>query len=85
MKNPIEGNHLLYGFLTAGSNDVVRPIHAKAMPVMLTTPKECDTWLSAEPAGALKLQRPLPADQLKIVANGQREDRVPEAQPSFLS
>jgi putative SOS response-associated peptidase YedK len=41
---------------------------------MLTTPAECNAWLSTEPAGALKLQRPLPADQLKIVAMGQRED-----------
>jgi putative SOS response-associated peptidase YedK len=65
---------LLYGFLTTDPNDVVRPIHAKAMPVMLTTPAECDAWLSAEPAEALKLQRPLPAEQLKIVAKGERED-----------
>jgi putative SOS response-associated peptidase YedK len=67
-KAPVEGNHLLYGFLTTDANDMVRPIHAKAMPVMLTTPAECDAWLSAEPAEALTLQRLSPADQLKIVA-----------------
>jgi putative SOS response-associated peptidase YedK len=78
-KAPVEGNHLLYGFLTTDPNDVVRPIHAKAMPVMLTTPAECDAWLSAEPAEALKLQRPLPAHQLKIVATGQREDPVQQS------
>jgi len=69
-----EREHLLFSFLTTESNDVVRPIHAKAMPVMLTTAEECDIWLSAEPEEALKLQRPLPADRLKIVAKGERND-----------
>jgi putative SOS response-associated peptidase YedK len=66
--------HLLFSFLTTEPNDVVRPIHAKAMPVILTTPGEFDAWLSAEPDEALKLQRPLPLDQMKIVAKGQRQD-----------
>jgi len=66
--------HLLFSFPTTESNDVVRPIHAKAMPVMLTTPAEFDTWLTAEPDEALKLQRPLPADRLKIVAKAERKD-----------
>jgi len=60
--------------LTTESNDIVRPIHAKAMPVILTTAAEFDAWLSAEPDEALKLQRPLPADRLKIVAKGERKD-----------
>jgi putative SOS response-associated peptidase YedK len=34
--------HLLFSFLTTETNDMVRPIHAKAMPVMLTTPAEFD-------------------------------------------
>ena len=66
--------HLLFSFLTTEANDVVRPIHAKAMPVMLTTAEECDVWLSADVEDALKLQRPLPADQLKVVAKGERKD-----------
>jgi len=66
--------HLLFSFLTTESNDIVRPIHAKAMPVILTTAAEFDAWLSAEPDEALKLQRPLPADRLKIVAKGERKD-----------
>jgi len=80
-----ERDHLLFAFLTTSSNDVVKPIHAKAMPVLLTTDEEFETWLSAEPADALKLQRPLPADKMKIVAKGQREDGVPEVQPSLPS
>jgi len=32
--------HSLFAFLTTASNEVVRPIHAKAMPVLLTKPDE---------------------------------------------
>jgi putative SOS response-associated peptidase YedK len=73
-KPPVKGDHRLYGFLTTEPNEVVRPIHAKAMPVILTSPAEYDAWLSADASEALKLQRPLPADHLKIVAIGARED-----------
>jgi putative SOS response-associated peptidase YedK len=66
--------HLLSSFLTTESNDVVRPIHAKAMPVMLTTAAEFGAWLSADVEGALKFQRPLPAGQLSIVSRGARQD-----------
>ena len=69
---------MLYGFLTTAPNAVVAPVHSKAMPAILTTEEECDAWLSAEPAEALKLQRPLPDDQLTIVARGEREDEAPE-------
>jgi putative SOS response-associated peptidase YedK len=54
----------LFGFLTTEPNDVVGPIHPKAMPVILTTPAE----------DALKLQRPLPDSALAIVARGERKD-----------
>jgi putative SOS response-associated peptidase YedK len=52
------------------------------MPAILTTLEECDAWLSAEAAEALKLQRPLPGGQLMIVARGEREDPPPGALPS---
>ena len=57
----------LYGFLTTEPNAVVAPIHPKAMPVVLTTQDEVDTWLSAPWEEAKALQRPLPADRLMIV------------------
>jgi putative SOS response-associated peptidase YedK len=63
--NPIEGRHLLYGFLTTEPNDIVAPIHPKAMP-------------GAPWAEACTLQRPLPDGVLKIIASGQREDPPPE-------
>jgi hypothetical protein len=47
------------------------------MPVILRTVGECDAWLTADPAEALKMQRPLPDDALKIVAKGEKEDPPP--------
>ena len=44
---PIPGPHLVYGFLTTAPNAIVEPIHPKAMPVILTTPEECDVWMHA--------------------------------------
>jgi putative SOS response-associated peptidase YedK len=67
------GEHRLFAFLTTEANDVVRPIHAKAMPVILTG-EDCDAWLEADVPTALALQRPLPADRLEIVAKGEKKD-----------
>jgi putative SOS response-associated peptidase YedK len=44
------------------------------MPVVLTTPEEVETWMTAAPGEALKLQRPLPDGALRIVARGVKED-----------
>ena len=52
----------------------VGAIHPKAMPVILTTPNEVETWMTAPPEEALKLQRPLPDGSLQIVARGVKED-----------
>jgi putative SOS response-associated peptidase YedK len=54
----------------------VRPIHAKAMPVLLTEAAEWSAWLEGETAEALKLQRPFPADQMMIVATATSQDAV---------
>lgn len=53
----IDGDHELFGFLTTEANDVVRPVHRRAMPVILHE-RDWDTWLTAEPGPALRLQRP---------------------------
>src|SRR5450432_2233608 len=57
----------LFGFLTTEPNVIVAPIHPKAMPVILTTNEEIETWLKAPAKEALALQRPLPDDALRIV------------------
>ncbi|PZO74562.1 MAG: DUF159 family protein [Mesorhizobium amorphae] len=62
----------LFGFLTTEPNNVVKPIHPKAMPVILTEPDEIDTWLSAPWEEARALQRPLPDDMLQIVEAPQK-------------
>jgi putative SOS response-associated peptidase YedK len=76
--NPVEGEHQLFGFLTCDANAIVAPIHPKAMPVILTTEAECETWLRAPWAEASSLQTPLPDDALRIVAQGAHQDGEPE-------
>ena len=49
-------------------------IHPKAMPVILTTQDEIETWLTAPAPEALKLQRPLHDGSLKIVGRDVKED-----------
>lgn len=68
-----QGEHLLFAFLTTEPNELVRPIHAKAMPVMLTG-GEIDAWLEAPEREALELAKPFAADRMKIVLSGPRED-----------
>jgi putative SOS response-associated peptidase YedK len=64
----------IYAFLTTEPNAEVGAIHPKAMPVILTTPEEVETWMTAPPEQALKLQRPLADGSLRIVARGVKED-----------
>lgn len=64
-KAPVVGQHLLFAFATCEPNEVVAPIHQKAMPVILSTDDECEAWLTAPAAELPKLQRPLPAAQMR--------------------
>lgn len=67
----------VFAFLTCKPNAEVARVHPKAMPVIFTTPDECDAWMRADWSEASKLQRTLPDEVLKIVATGEREDPAP--------
>jgi putative SOS response-associated peptidase YedK len=66
--------HRLFAFLTTEPNALVRPIHARAMPVILGE-AEWDRWLAAETEDALALQRPLDPERLMIVSRGSKFDQ----------
>ena len=61
---PLDGDHLLYSFLTCEPNGIVKPVHAKAMPVILSSLDDCETWMNAPSEVALQLQRPLSDDAM---------------------
>ena len=69
--------HMVFAFLTTEANDLVRPVHAKAMPVILTG-GDCDTWLEADTPIARELQRPFPTNRMAIVTTGKRHDAGPD-------
>lgn len=74
---PVAGPHQVYGFLTTAPNAVIKPIHPKAMPVILTTAEERDTWLRSPWDEAQQLKRSLPDGLLETVARGaEKENKV---------
>lgn len=56
----------LFAFLTVEPNAIVKPIHPKAMPVILTEQEECEEWLAGG-EGSFSLQRPLADDLLQRI------------------
>nr|WP_170310753.1 SOS response-associated peptidase [Paracoccus endophyticus] len=56
----------LFAFLTTEPNAEVRPVHPRAMPVILTRPEDWNTWLTAPFDIAGMLQRPLPDGTLRL-------------------
>jgi hypothetical protein len=59
-------NWELFAFPTIEANEVVKPFHEKAMPVILTDPVQCREWLGGGEEN-LRLQRPYSANQLVIL------------------
>ena len=60
-------------FLTTTPNSVVKPIHASRMPVILH-PEDYETWLTGRAGEALPLAKPYPAEDMHIVAKGDKKD-----------
>jgi putative SOS response-associated peptidase YedK len=58
----------LYGFLTTDPNEVVQPIHEKAMPALLLTKEDTDIWLNATWEEAQHLARPAPNEAIMITS-----------------
>ena len=83
IKNGIETIDV-FGFLTTKANAKVFAVHPKAMPVILTTPAECEAWMTLPWEQASALQRPLPDGSLEIVARGRKFDGEVEAAPTLL-
>jgi putative SOS response-associated peptidase YedK len=75
MRTPRPGAHELFAFLTCEPNAVVGQVHPKAMPVILTTEDEVETWLTADWPRARQLQRPLADQNLQLVAEPVRQDK----------
>lgn len=71
----------LFAFLTTDANDVVAGANPDAMPVILRTPEEIETWLTAPWEEAQLLQRPLPPGVLQMVSVGGKEDPPQPATP----
>lgn len=69
---PAEGEHMLFSFLTTEANEVVRPIHAKAMPVVLSNEAAWEAWLTAPIDEAIAMQRPTQPETMAL---------LPEEQP----
>lgn len=62
--SPRPGEHQLFEVLTTEPDGVVKLVHPKAMPVILTTRKETAFWLNADWTDAQALQKPLADDEL---------------------
>ena len=55
--------------ITTVANDLVRPVHATRMPVILE-PGNYEAWLTASVDEAFDLLRPYPAERMRIIDSG---------------
>ncbi len=70
-----ETTHDLYAFVTTRANAEVKPVHPKAMPLILRTAEEVDFWLRATSAEVIEFQEQgMPDGLLTIVNRGTKLD-----------
>jgi putative SOS response-associated peptidase YedK len=67
-KNPIEGEHKVFAFITTEPNEIVGAIHSKAMPVILQRGQWRD-WLTAPVDIAKEMVKPSDADEMEQPAD----------------
>ena len=67
----------LYGFLTCDPNALVKSIHPKAMPVILTHAEEWQAWLHGPVSVVHELQRPLDDDDLVLIEDPEEDLEAP--------
>jgi len=79
-RNKVEGSHLVFAILTTSPNGLVRPIHQKAMPVMLR-PEDYSLWLEGSTEAALGLQKPWPDEHMILLPD---EPQPPPRQGSLF-
>lgn len=65
-----EAAKLTHTIITTTANDVVRPVHPDRMPVILR-PDDYELWLTGGEDDALSLLKPLPPEEMQIVAEGE--------------
>ncbi|WP_327437629.1 SOS response-associated peptidase family protein [Sinorhizobium meliloti] len=65
--------------LTCEANSVVKPIHPKAIPIILTESEEIELWLTADWKDAKALQRPFPAEAMTLLPVGQQTEAGQQA------
>ena len=64
----------IYAFMTTTPNELVKPVHPTRMPVMLTSDDDFDCWMDGTPDEAYALAMPYPAEEMKVVASGEKFD-----------
>ena len=79
MKTPAGRRARTVRLLTCEANSVVKPIHPKAMSIILTEPEEIELRLTADWKDAKALQRPFPAEAMALLPVGQQTEAGQQA------